>query len=308
MRIGVFGRAGAGWLADVVHGAERAQMAGLDTFWANQAFALDGLTSLAVSAAAAPDIELGTAVIPIFTRHPQALAAQALTVQAACGGRLTLGIGLSHRHVVENRWGYSFERPVERMRQYLAALLPLLRGESPELHGELVTSTGALETGGVAAPPVLLGALGPAMLRLAGTVTEGTITAGTGPVTLASHIVPTIAAAAAAAGRPAPRIVACYSMAITDDRDRAARMRSQGLEHFQTFPSFRAMVEREGESGPVDLSIIGDEEEATRAVRRIEETGVTDLALFDASGEGEERERTWAFIEAMAGKQVGRCP
>ena len=261
MRIGVFGRPGAGWLADVVHGAERHKRR--DSTPSGPTRLRPRRSDLARSERFGAGHRARDGGDP----HLHSTSPGTRRSSPHRPGRLRWTSHARHRLVAPARGrepvGLPFERPVERMRQYLAALLPLLRGESPELHGDLVTSTGALETGGVAAPPVLLGALGPEMLRLAGTVTEGTITAGTGPVTLASHIVPTITAAADAAGRPPPRIVACFSMAITDDRERGDRMKVQGLEHFQSFPSFRAMVaSREGASGPVDLSIIGGEEEA----------------------------------------------
>ncbi len=301
-RLGIYGRSGPNWLDDVVADAERAERLGLDTLWMNQAFSLDALTTLAVSAQRAPTIKVGTAVVPIFTRHPQALAAQAMTVQAACGGRLTLGIGLSHQHVVTGRWGYSFERPVARMREYLAALLPLMGGESPEVHGDMVTSTGGLETGGLAPPSVLLGALGPAMLQLAGTVADGTITASTGPKTLADHIVPTITAAAERAGRPAPRIVACCSLAVTDNRQWADKARVRMAERLRTFPSFRAMIDREDDPSELGLALLGDEDDVERDIRRVADTGVTDIAFVDASSAPEDTERTWQFMASLLGR------
>jgi F420-dependent oxidoreductase-like protein len=306
MRIGVIGRGGPGWLADVLATARRVDEASLDTFWVNQAFSVDPLTALTVAAPLARGVELGTAVIPIFTRHPQALAAQALTTQTACEGRLTLGIGLSHRHVVEGRWGRSFERPAEHMRQYLDALLPLLRGECPEVRGSLVTSTGGLETGGTVKPPsVLLGALGPAMLRMAGSLADGTITAGCGPRTLAQHVVPEVSKAAESAGRPSPRIVACFSLAVTSDQRRAEELRAAGAAHLRSFPSFRAMLEREGEGGDTAVSIIGTEEQAHESIARVKEAGATDLALFVGSGGSGERERTWSFLRAVAAGGTG---
>lgn len=300
MRVGVIGRGGSGWLADILATAERVDEAGLDTFWVNQAFSVDPLTALTVAAPTIPGLELGTSVIPIFTRHPQALAAQALTTQSACDGRLVLGIGLSHRHVVESRWGASFDCPADHMSQYLDALLPLLRGESPEVHGSMVTSTGGLDTGGQVAPPsVLLGALGPAMLRLAGARVDGTITAGCGPRTLAEHVVPEVSKAAETAGRPSPRIVACFSLAITSDVRRAGERRDAAAAHLRSFPSFRAMLDREGAGAEASVSIVGTEEQAQKAIERVAESGATDLAVFDSSAGPDERERTWSFLQAV---------
>src|SRR5712691_2421672 len=125
----------------------------------------DVLTVIALAGRVVPDIELETAVVPIYPRHPVALAQQALTTQAAIGGRLTLGIGLSHRPVVENVWGLSFERPVEYMREYLAILQPLLHGQSVAFGGRRFKSQVQLAMPEIAPPSVTLAALGERMLR-----------------------------------------------------------------------------------------------------------------------------------------------
>jgi F420-dependent oxidoreductase-like protein len=300
MRVGVFGFAGRGWLDDVVAAAQRAAADGMDTFWMGQAFSIDALTALAVAGREVPGIELAAGVVPIQTRHPQALAAQALTAQGATGGRLTLGIGVSHRHTVEGRWGYSFERPVRQLREYVLALGQLLHGEDSNVDGELVTSHGALQTGNMAVPPLLLAALGPEMLRLAGQVADGTITGETGPRTLADHIVPTIRAAADAAGRPAPRVVVCLPICVTDDVDRSRERMRKLLGPYASYPSFRAMLDREGVETGADVAIIGDEAAATEALERLEEAGCTDFAAVESPANEEEAERTRMFLKAAA--------
>ena len=155
-----------------------------------------------------PASSLGTGVVPVYPRHPMMLAQQALTVQLATGNRLILGIGLSHQVVVEGMWGLSFEKPARYMKEYLAALMPLLHGETVNVTGERVTTNAfaPLEIHGVDAPPVLVAALGDTMLKLAGRVADGTVTWMTGTRTIESHITPIIRAAAEKAGRPAPRI------------------------------------------------------------------------------------------------------
>src|SRR5207247_5341586 len=139
-----------------------------------QIFGFDALTMLAVAGREVADIELGTAVIPTYPRHPTALAGQALTTQVATGGRLALGIGLSHQLVVEGMWGYSYDRPARHMREYLSVLVPLLHGETVSFQGETLKANtmGPIELGTSGPPPVLLAALAPVMLRLAGTVTD----------------------------------------------------------------------------------------------------------------------------------------
>lgn len=158
MRIGINATGNLTSLDDVAGAARRAEAAGFDSFWIAQVFGLDALTALAVTGTDVPRIELGTAVVPTYPRHPMMLAGQALTVQAATAGRLTLGIGLSHQIVVESLWGYSYAKPVRHMREYLDALLPLLRGEATDLHGEDITSVGHLSMAPVPAPPVLVAA------------------------------------------------------------------------------------------------------------------------------------------------------
>src|SRR5437763_1580141 len=171
-------------------------------------FGYDALTVVAVAGRAVPRIELETAVVPIFTRHPVALAQQAVTTQAAAGGRLVLGIGLSHRPVVEERWGMSFERPVEYMQEYLAILLPLIRGEAVEFSGLRLMAKTQLSVPEAAPPPVILAALGDRLLRLAGAQTDSTAMWMVGPQTLAGHIVTIITEAARQAGRRAALILA----------------------------------------------------------------------------------------------------
>src|SRR5947207_11108347 len=155
---------------------------GISTAWCSQIFGYDALTLLAVLGREVPDIELGTAVVPTFPRHPIMLATQALTTQAASGGRLVLGIGLSHQIVIEGMFGYSFDRPARHMREYLSALMPLLRGEAVSSKGETLSATtmAPLDVR-AAAPTVLVAALGPTMLRLAGQHADGTVTWMTGP-------------------------------------------------------------------------------------------------------------------------------
>lgn len=169
MRIGLFlGDLLGGPLEGVVDGIASTAEEGFDSAWLPQVFGWDTLTLLALAAQKAPGIELGTAVVPSYPRHPSVLAGQAMTTQAASGGRLTLGIGLSHKVVVEGMWGYSFDRPARHMREYLAVLQPLLRGEQVDFSGETLRGSGSLTVPSLPTPPVLLAALAPAMLGLAG--------------------------------------------------------------------------------------------------------------------------------------------
>ena len=167
--------------------------AGIETAWASQIFAYDALTALAAIGREVPGIGLGTAVVPTYPRHPVMLAGQALTVQAASGGRLTLGIGLSHQMVIENVFGQSFEKPARHMKEYLSILIPCLEGEQVSFKGETLSAStfGPLQIS-APAPPVLVAALGSVMLCIAGHMASGTVTWMTGPETLESHVIPTI--------------------------------------------------------------------------------------------------------------------
>ena len=187
---------------------QRAADDGFASVWLSNIFGLDALTALAVAGNQVGGIELGTAVVPTYPRHPAALAQQALTSAAACGGgRLVLGIGVSHKIVIEDMYGYDFGRPVRHMREYLAVLLPLLERRQVSFTGATVRANIGLTVPGEGRVPVMLAALGTQMLHLAGQQTDGTILWMTGPATVRDHVVPVITeAAAAAAARPEGRL------------------------------------------------------------------------------------------------------
>lgn len=296
MRVGPYA---IGPLDVIVEGIRRADADGFPTVWTHQAFGADPFVAMALAAREAPRIEMGTALVPAVLHHPQALAAEALTAQSAVGGRLTLGIGMSHPHVVEGRLGMSYERPAQFMREYLEALLPLLRGEPADVRGERWTMVGGLDLGDVERPSVLLGALQPHMLRLAGRLADGAITAATGPRGLAEYIVPVITRAAADAGRPPPRIVATVVVCVTDDADGARRRIAATSKPYATFPIFKAVLEREGVSSQIDVGIVGDEETARAKAQQLVDAGATEIAVRESTGTREEAERTRVFLRSL---------
>ncbi len=291
----------SGSLDDVVERAEELAATGARTLWVNQIFGWDALTLLAVVGRGVPAVGLGTAVVPVQPRHPVVLAAQALTAQAAVGGRLTLGIGLSHQVVVENVFGVRWDRPASFMEEYLEVLVPLLAGEQVGFQGELVRATtfGPLEVTGAPPPPVLVAALGSRMLGIAGRMAAGTVTWMVGAATLASHVVPTITAAAAGAGRGAPEVVVHLPVCVTEDvgaaRDRAGR----DFAVYGTLPSYRAMLDREGAAGPADVALVGDEDAVARELHRLAEAGATAFGAV-AFGTREERRRTHRLVASIA--------
>lgn len=293
-------------LGAVVEQVQGYAEAGLASAWAVQIFGYDALTLLGVVGAQVPGIELGTGVVPVYSRHPQVMAQQALTVQAATGGRLTLGIGMSHQVVVEGLWGLSYDRPARYLREYLSALVPMVSGEAVSVQGEVVTAVtyAPLEVPGVTPPPVLVAALGPTLLTLAGRMADGTVTWMTGVGTVADHIVPTITEAAAAAGRPAPRVAVSLPVSVTADVERTKERIDKAFAIYPTLPSYRAMLDREGADGPSDIAVVGTEEEVAARLARLTEVGATDL-VASITGSAEERERTVALL-ALVAREQGR--
>jgi len=300
MRIGIFGNAAA--MGDMTGVIDEVRLAADDSFasyWTSQVFALDALTALAVAGSQVPGIELGTGVVPTFPRHPIVLAQQALTVQAATGGRLCLGIGLSHQFVIEQMFHQSFDKPVRHLDEYLSVLLPLLDEHQVAFTGETLGGTGTLTIPDVSRPGVVVAALGPRMLELAGRRTDGTFTWCVGPKTLAAHTVPGITAAAADAGRPAPRVIAGLPIAVTDDVDAVRAKAAKRLQIYGQLPSYRAMLDREGAGGAEDLVIAGGEAEVHDRLAALADIGVTDLAASDASTNADERARTRAVLKQL---------
>lgn len=293
MRIGLF----AGTTPDTSFGlsqlvdfARDVEARGFDTLWLPNIFGMDGVGACAIAGWETRRIELGTAVTPTYPRHPAALAQQALTTQLACGDRFALGIGLSHQLVIEGMYGLSYDKPARHMAEYLQIIAPLLQGRSVDFEGEQLTAKLALDMPDVAEVPLLVAALGPAMLKLAGTYAHGTTTWMTGPGTIEDHIVPGISAAAAAAGKPAPRIVCGLPICLTSDVAAAREKIGKSLEIYGMLPSYRAMLDREGVAGPAELSIVGDEAELRAAIQRLRDVGVTDfnaavIALEDGNME-----------------------
>ena len=289
-------------VAEGVAQAASIREAGYDSAWANQIFGQDALTLLAVVGSQVPEIELGTAVVPIHPRHPQMLAQQALTVQSASGDRLCLGIGVSHQMVVEGLWGYSYERPGRYMREYLEALMPMLRGETAMVAGEVIQAitVAPLDIPGTTPPPVLVAALAPYMLKITGEIADGTVTWMTGIGTVGSHVAPRINEAAANAGRGAPRVVVSLPVCVTDDPQRAKDDIDSAFSIYPTLPSYAAMLEKEGVERPADISLVGTEEQVRDAIGRLEEAGGTELVAA-ISGTPAEREDTFGFLGSLAG-------
>src|ERR1700737_4594199 len=249
---------------------------GFKRVWMTQMpYDADLLTVLAATLREVPDIDVGSAVLPIQNQHPMQLAQRALTLNMIANGRFTLGIGVTHRAVTEGMWGISWDRPVKRLSEYLDGLLPLLAGEPADAPGELVTTRGALQIPNAPTPQVYVAALGPQMLRVAGRRTSGTITWMTGPKTLREHVVPTLRAAAADAGRAdgSVAVAAALPVSVTDDVEKARSLAARQFAMYGHLPSYRAMLDREGYSGPEDAALIGDESTVSRQLDELRAAG-----------------------------------
>jgi 5,10-methylenetetrahydromethanopterin reductase len=281
-------------IARLVASAER----GFSSLWLPQSSGFDALTVLALVGRATSGTELGTAVIPTYPRHPLALAAQALTANAATEGRLLLGLGLSHKMAVEGAYGLSYDRPARHMREYLDAFMPLMRDGAVDMQGETITARGRLTIPEAPTPTVLLAALQPRMLALAGGVADGTITWCTGPVVLEQQIVPQLTAAANGAGRVPPRVVVALPAIVTDDEADGRAKAGEQLAGYGDIPVYRAVLDQEGVAGPADVAVVGDERAVTAQLARLSDIGATDFVAIP-TGTDNDRTRTLDHLASL---------
>lgn len=301
MRIGVMsGTSGGpdGTLDGLLARAKDLEARGFHSLWMANIFGLDAITSLAMVGRETSRIELGTAVVPSYPRHPVAMAQQCLTAQAAAGGRFVLGVGLSHRLVIEDMLGLSYAKPARHMREYMAVLGPLLRGEAVKFDGDEYRVNAGIQLPGAAPVPVIVAALGDQMLKIAGSTADGTILWMTGPNTIEAHIVPKLTKAAQEAGRGEPRIVAGLPIILTNDPNGAREKIAKGLAMYGQLPSYRAMLDKEGAAGPADIALAGDEKVLHAALDRLRDVGVTDFDAAIVAVEDGADERTLAFLES----------
>jgi F420-dependent oxidoreductase-like protein len=293
-------------IADV----EWAEAAGLDTAWIPQIPSdFDALVAVALMGANTSRIELGTAVVPLQAQHPIALARQALSAQAATGGRLALGVGPSHHWIVRDMLGLPYTKPAAYTRDYLEVLDQALAGPGPvDVDNATFTVHNPLALGPVAPLPVLVAALGPVMLGIAGERTDGTLLWMADERAVAEHVVPRITAAAERAGRPAPRIVAgipvclCRPSEVDAARERANRI----LGEAEVSPNYQRLLEQGDARDVGDLCAAGDEAAIAARFRSFADAGVTDLSVrLLPIGEGRDelvasKQRTRELIAKLA--------
>ncbi len=275
---------------------------GFDSYWIAQISSLDALTFLALAGQRTSRIEMGTAVVPTYPRHPTMLALQAVTTQAAANGRLVLGIGLSHKPVVENRWGLDFTAPVRHMDEYLTVLRSLLDTGKVDHHGSAFRVSSEMQR--ITADPVsvCIAALAPRMLRLAGEKADGTITWMVGAKTLETHIAPRINEAAREAGRPAPRVCVAAPVCVTDDKPRAMEVAATTFSNYRNLASYRRMLDIEGVDSPAEVAIVGNEIEVESQIRALASGGATDFMAHSFTADEGSVERTRELLNSLVGK------
>ena len=276
MKIGIFTHVDL--LPDIARELRSAHEDGIDSFWITQGFGHDALNVISAYGRDLPGLRIGTAVIPVYPRHPMALAQQALTANQIIGGNLVVGLGPSHPSVVEPCWGMSYDKPARYMREYLEAFNGALT-QRVRFQGEVITARGNLTIAGdPPIPAVMIAALGPVMLKVAGRHTAGTITWMVGRNTLRELTVPTISDAAEAAGRPAPEIIVTVPVCVTADPVRARADMDAVLSWYDDKPSYRAMLDREGFSTSNQLAIIGTADQVQDEIAAYAAAGATTVA------------------------------
>jgi len=288
-----------------------AEEAGLASLWIPQIpDDFDALTAAALIASATSRIEIGTAVVPVQPRHPIALAQQALSVQAVAAGRLALGLGVSHHWVIEEMLGLKYDKPAPTMRAYLDVLEQAFRGPGlVEVDNDAFTIRNPLDITDVAPTQVLIAALGPVMLKLAGERTDGTILWLADERAIETHVAPRINAAAEGVGRPTPRIVAGIPVCLCADSeiDTAIARTNRVLSEAEISPNYQKLLDHGDAQEVGDILAAGTEAAIEKRLRAFADAGATDVSLRVVPiGQGREEllassRRTREFLASLGG-------
>jgi F420-dependent oxidoreductase-like protein len=302
-------RSRAARLSGLLADGKAAEDDGFASFWIPQVPGyLDAMTAVALLGHVTDRIEIGTAVVPLQTRHPMILAQQALTTQAACAGRFALGVGPSHHWIISDQLGLPYDRPARLVRDYLDVLDAAFAGpgavavdnDSYHVHSP-VDVTDAFEM------PVLIAALGPTMLRIAGERTAGTILWMADERAIGDYVVPRITEAAGSAGWSGIRVVAGVPVALCADAevDEARSYASEVLGHADFSPNYVRLLEHGDAEDVGDTMAAGDEATVLARLSRYRDAGVTDLAVRvvplgdDSERRSESRRRTQSFVASL---------
>lgn len=305
MDIGLIQGAGDGRSVDsMIAGIKDAERDGFRTVWVPNIFSHDALTVLALAGRETDSIELGTAVVPTYPRHPHSMAQQAATANAAANGRVVLGLGRSHQVVIESMFGLNYDRPISRMREYVTIVRALANEGSVSFAGKSYTVNAPLTLPDGKPLKIMVGALMPKMLELCGELCDGTLTWMTGPKHIASSIIPVMEAAASRAGRDMPRVVCSLPVCVTDNPGAAREFAAKQFEIYGTLPVYRACLDSEGAAGPADIALIGSEDEVREGLARVAESGASDFyaAIFPEDGKSAQSyARSYAMLKDLGG-------
>lgn len=280
MRIGLPG--GAPSVEEIIQVAEQAEADGFSSLWYTSGDAGDPMVAIALAGRATSAIELGTGVLQTYSCHPVLQAARAAAVANAIGtpGRFTLGIGPSHDTLVQASQGIPYVRPGRHTEEYIQVVTALLRGEDVAFAGdEYNVHASPVALPGGAEVPVLIAALGPRLLRVAGQYAAGTILWMATAAAIEHHVVPRITSAAASVGRPAPRIVAGLPVAVHDDAAEARNAAAEQFAMYATLPNYQRILAIGGAPDPADAAVVGPEASVTAQVSALFEAGSTDVRL-----------------------------
>jgi F420-dependent oxidoreductase-like protein len=302
-------RSRADRLTGLMADGKAAEAQGFSSFWFPQVPGyLDAMTAVALLGSVTTTIEIGTAVVPIQTRHPMILAQQALTTQAACSGRFTLGIGPSHHWIIADQLGLSYDRPARLVRDYLDVLDAAFAGPGAVVvDNESFAVRSPVDVTDSFEMPVLVAALGPAMLRIAGERTGGTILWMADERAIGDYVVPAITEAARAVGRAGIRVVAGVPVALCSAGDvgEARGYASEVLGHADFSPNYVRLLEHGDAEDVGDTMAVGDEAAIRARLGRYRDAGVTDLAVRvvplgpDADERSASRRRTQEFVASL---------
>lgn len=304
MRIGIYGgnvRRGRP-LTSLMDEIVQMEEQGFASYWTPQVGTFDALTMLALAGQATSQIELGTAVVPSYPRHPSALAQQAATVNALCGGRLVLGVGPSHRPGIE-ALGLAYDRPARHMREYVTILKALGAEGRVDFEGEMYRVKTGFACPEASPLTVVVSALAPLMLKAAGEVADGTVTWMVGPRTVADSTVPGITQAAAAAGRDAPRVVVGLPVCVHDDKAQATARAVQIFQGYGMLPNYRRQLDAEGIDQAGEIAVVGNEDDVTAQLQAFFDAGATEViaSIYPAGDDSRGSfARTTELLQALA--------
>ena len=285
----------------VVGMARKAAAAGVRAAWFGQRFDYDAVALAGIVGREVPTLQVGTSGVPIFGRLPLLVGGQAQTAQAATAGRFHLGIGLGAGPFVESTLGVPHTRPIARLREFLTALRPFLETGRTEHRGDLITAFTPMPSalpGATPPVPILVAAMGPQALRVTGELADGTLPLLAGPRVLAEHIVPPLLKAAA--GRPAPRVVAGIHALVTDDVDATRERAVAQISFLDQFPSYQRVLNLGGFTSGAELAAIGDEKLVAATIRDYFNAGATEVIVSNAFGAPADQERTWRLLGELS--------